>query len=99
MFSHFPSSICRLGTTWQLAEKYFTAATMSRPGTITNDLIEAATRIRLKAYVLDTQYEGAFGTDVTLRVLDGFREAGIQPPAERSVDVAAPALSAVETAA
>jgi small-conductance mechanosensitive channel len=47
-----------------------------------------ALRVRLKAYVLDTQYEKAFETDVTLRVLDAFREAGIQPPAvlHRPVD-------------
>ena len=49
-----------------------------------------ALRVRLKAYVLDTQYEKAFETDVTLRVLDAFREAGIQPPAvlHRSMDSA-----------
>jgi len=60
-----------------------------------------ALRVRLKAYVLDTQYEKAFETDVTLRVLDGFREAGIQPPAvlHRSGDVAAPSLHAVGTSA
>ena len=47
-----------------------------------------ALRVRLKAYVLDTKYEKAFETDVTLRVLDAFREAAIQPPAvlHRSVD-------------
>jgi len=60
-----------------------------------------ALRVRLKAYVLDTQYEKAFETDVTLRVLDGFREAGIQPPAvlHRSGGVAAPSLHAVGTSA
>lgn len=63
--------------------------------------ISVALRVRLKAYVLDTQYEGAFQTDVTLRVLDGFREAHIQPPAvlERSGDVGAPSLHAVGTSA
>jgi len=40
-----------------------------------------ALRLRLKAYVLDTQYEKAFETDVTLRVLEAFAENGIQPPA------------------
>jgi len=40
-----------------------------------------ALRIRLKAYVLDTHFEKAYQTDVTLRVLEAFREAGIQPPA------------------
>ncbi len=37
--------------------------------------------LRLKAYVLDTRYEKAFETDVTLRVLDAFAENGIRPPA------------------
>ncbi len=40
-----------------------------------------AVRFRLKAYVLDTRYEKAFETDVNLRVMEAFREAGIQPPA------------------
>lgn len=40
-----------------------------------------ALRLVLKAYVLDTQHEKAFETDVTLRVLRAFRERGIQPPA------------------
>lgn len=40
-----------------------------------------ALRIRLKAYVLDTHFEKLFETDVTLRVLEAFREAGVQPPA------------------
>jgi small-conductance mechanosensitive channel len=40
-----------------------------------------ALRVRLKAYVLDTRYEKGFETDVTLRVLDAFREADIHPPA------------------
>jgi small-conductance mechanosensitive channel len=40
-----------------------------------------ALRVRLKAYVLDTKYEKALVNDVTLRVLDAFRELGIQPPA------------------
>jgi small-conductance mechanosensitive channel len=37
--------------------------------------------ITLKAYVLDTQYEKLFVTDVNLRVMEAFKEAGIQPPA------------------
>jgi len=47
-----------------------------------------ALRIRLKAYVLDTKFEKAFETDVTLRVLEAFAEHGIQPPAvlHRSVE-------------
>ena len=40
-----------------------------------------AVRLRLKAYVLDTQFEKAFETDVNLRVLRAFRREGIQPPA------------------
>jgi small-conductance mechanosensitive channel len=66
-----------------------------------NQVIEGsyvALRIRLKAYVLDTQYEKAFETDVTLRVLDAFREASILPPAvlHRSIDeLETPPLRAV----
>jgi hypothetical protein len=40
-----------------------------------------AMRLRLKAYVLDTQYEKTFVTDVTLRVHEAFTAEGIQPPA------------------
>lgn len=40
-----------------------------------------AVRLRAKAYVLDVRFEKAFETDLTERVLDGFREAGIRPPA------------------
>jgi small-conductance mechanosensitive channel len=40
-----------------------------------------ALRIRLKAYILDTKFEKAFETDVTLRVLEAFAAEGIQPPA------------------
>ncbi|MDH5490579.1 MAG: mechanosensitive ion channel family protein [Myxococcales bacterium] len=40
-----------------------------------------ALRLRAKAYVLDVRYEKAFETDVTERVLRGFRHYGIQPPA------------------
>jgi small-conductance mechanosensitive channel len=40
-----------------------------------------ALRLRLKAYVLDTNLEKALETDVTLRVMDAFREEGICPPA------------------
>lgn len=39
-----------------------------------------AIRLRLKAYVLDTKHEKAFETDVTLRTLRAFREAGITAP-------------------
>lgn len=40
-----------------------------------------AVRLRVKSYVLDTKYEKAFETDVNMRVLGAFREAGIMPPA------------------
>lgn len=40
-----------------------------------------AVRLRAKAYVLDVQYEQAFATDVTTRVLAAFRQHGIHPPA------------------
>ncbi len=40
-----------------------------------------ALRLRLKLYVLDTQYEKAMETDVTLRVMDAFSNHGIRPPA------------------
>jgi len=40
-----------------------------------------AVRLRAKAYVLDVRFEKAFETDVTERVLAGFREAKIQAPA------------------
>ncbi|MBW2527471.1 MAG: mechanosensitive ion channel [Deltaproteobacteria bacterium] len=40
-----------------------------------------AIRLRGKAYVLDTQYEKAFESDVHKRVLGAFREHGIRPPA------------------
>jgi small-conductance mechanosensitive channel len=47
-----------------------------------------AVRLRLKAYVLDTAYEKAFESDVTLRVLQAFRAEHIGPPAmlHRSLD-------------
>lgn len=38
-------------------------------------------RVRLKAYVLDTQFEIKFVTDVTLRVQEAFAEHAIMPPA------------------
>ncbi len=46
-----------------------------------------AIRLRAKAYVLDVRFEKAFETDVTERVLSGFREAGVQPPAILHRDV------------
>jgi small-conductance mechanosensitive channel len=40
-----------------------------------------AVRLRLKAYILDTMFEKAFVSDVTLRVLEAFENDGIRPPA------------------
>lgn len=40
-----------------------------------------AVRLRAKAYVVDVVYEKPFETDVNERVLEGFRNAGILPPA------------------
>lgn len=40
-----------------------------------------AVLLRLKAYVLDTQYEKDFETDVNLRVMRAFAKEGIRPPA------------------
>jgi len=40
-----------------------------------------AVRLRLKAYVLDTQYEKSFETDVNLRVMRAFEEHRVGPPA------------------
>ncbi|HPJ94637.1 MAG TPA: mechanosensitive ion channel [Deltaproteobacteria bacterium] len=46
--------------------------------TVIDDYI--ALRLRAKAYVLDVQYEKAFETDVTERVMEAFKRYGIQPP-------------------
>ena len=40
-----------------------------------------ALRLRLKVYVLDTVFEKALETDITLRVMDAFRAENIHPPA------------------
>jgi hypothetical protein len=40
-----------------------------------------AIRLRAKVYVLDVRYEKALETDVTERVIEGFRAMGILPPA------------------
>lgn len=40
-----------------------------------------AVRLQLKAYVLDTQYEKSFETDVNLRVMRAFEKQRIGPPA------------------
>ena len=37
-------------------------------------------RLRAKAYVLDVQYEKAFETDVTERVMEAFNRYGVRPP-------------------
>jgi len=72
---------------------------MGKPWTVlVNQVIEGryfAVRLRAKAYVLDVQYEKAFETDVTERVLDAFRVNRIGPPAvlHRGVEGAAGAAS------
>ena len=51
---------------------------------LVNQVVEEnyfAIKLTLKAYVLDTQYEKAFETDITLRVLDAFKAHQINPPA------------------
>jgi small-conductance mechanosensitive channel len=40
-----------------------------------------ALRLRLKVYVIDTIFEKALETDITLRVMQAFRDEQIQPPA------------------
>lgn len=42
------------------------------------------TRLRLKAYVLDTRHEKSFETDVNLRVLRAFQAKGILSPGSRA---------------
>ncbi len=39
-----------------------------------------AVRLRAKAYVVDTRYEKAFETDITMRAMAAFAENGIRPP-------------------
>lgn len=53
-----------------------------------------AVRLRAKVYVLDVKYEKALESDVTERVLAGFRDEGIAPPAvlHRGVDGDAPPM-------
>jgi small-conductance mechanosensitive channel len=41
---------------------------------------QAALRLRLKVYVVDTVFEKALETDITLRVMAAFRAEGIRPP-------------------
>ncbi len=56
-----------------------------KPWTVlVNQVLETnyvAIRLRAKAYVLDVQYEKAFETDVTERVLEAFADHAILPPA------------------
>lgn len=52
-------------------------------GVILSDEMTAAgyaTRVRVKAYVIDTRYEKRFFSDVTERVKRTFRENGLAPP-------------------
>ena len=51
---------------------------------LSNQVIQGgyfALRLRAKVYVLDVRYEKALETEVTERVTQGFRSAGILPPA------------------
>lgn len=56
-----------------------------------------ALRLRLKVYVLDTKYEKALETDVTLRVMDAFAKHAIQPPAVLHRNLGNTAVPAGET--
>jgi small-conductance mechanosensitive channel len=60
-----------------------------------------AFQLKARPYVLDTQYEKPFETDVHMRVQEAFREHGIRPPAvlHRNVDVANVPVDLVTTAA
>jgi len=46
--------------------------------TITDNYL--AVQLTCKAYVVDTAYEKLFETDITLRVMDEFKQHGIKPP-------------------
>lgn len=54
-----------------------------------------ALRLRAKVYVLDIRYEKALETDVTERVVEGFRRVGIQAPVvvHKTSEVVSPAES------
>ncbi|MCA9494858.1 MAG: hypothetical protein KC621_33245, partial [Myxococcales bacterium] len=57
-----------------------------------------ATRVTVKAYVLDGRYETAFGTDVTARVKRAFREAGLRSAGEAAAVHSARLAARLETA-
>jgi len=61
---------------------------------VSQELLEqcVALRLRLKLYVLDTQYEKAMETDLTLRVMGAFAKHGIQPPAILHRDLGSEAI-------
>jgi len=58
---------------------------LEKPWTVlVNQVFEGnylAVRLRAKAYVLDVQFEKAFETDITQRVMVAFAEHGVLPPA------------------
>jgi small-conductance mechanosensitive channel len=64
------------------SSRYFSTA---RPWSVTVAEVAQdsylALRLRAKAYVLDVRFEKAFETDVTERVIEGFRADGIEAPA------------------
>ncbi len=68
-----------------LASSRFTY--LKKPWTIVISEVQqsdfVAVRLRAKVYVLDLAYEKALETDVTERVLEAFRQAGIKGPAVR----------------
>jgi small-conductance mechanosensitive channel len=71
-------------------------------GVFVTQLLEGsyvAVQLRLRAYVLDTQFETSFTTDVNLRVLEGFRRSGIAPPAILHRTVGDPASAIAPRAA
>lgn len=57
-----------------------------------------AYQLKARPYVLDTQYEKPFETDVHLRVQEAFRSHGIAPPAVLHRELRAGAAAAVEDA-
>jgi small-conductance mechanosensitive channel len=63
---------------------------------VTEVIVESyiAVRLRLKVYVLDTRYEKALETDITLRVHDEFSKHGVQPPSILHRTITAPPAAA-----
>lgn len=67
---------------------------------LVNQVIQSsyiAIRLRAKVYVLDVKHEKSLETDVTERVLDGFRREGVQPPAVLHREIGAGSLASAAT--